>query len=178
MPKMIFKERRSIRRFEDLPIATDKLTEILEAARWAPSWGNSQCCELILVEKKEVKKKLVAALSPKNPASLAVENAPVVVAVCGELKKAGYYNDKPMTKFGDWFMYDLGLVTQNICLAAHAHGVGSVIVGAFDHDKVKELLQVPDGYEVVSLLPMGYPAHSPSPPKRKPIDKLVHYDSF
>lgn len=178
MPKTLFKERRSIRRFENLPIATDKLTEILEAASWAPSWGNTQCCHLVLVEQKEVKTKIAATLSHKNPATLAVENAPVVVVICGELKKAGYYNGEPITKFNDWFMYDLGLVTQNICLAAHANGVGSVIVGAFDHNRVKELLKVPEGYEVVSLLPLGYPAHSPSPPKRKPLEEFVHYERF
>lgn len=178
MPKTLFKERRSVRKFEDLPITTDKLNEIVEAARWAPSWGNTQCCELVLVEQRKTKKELAATLSRKNPATLAVECASVVVVLCAELKKAGYYNDEAMTKFGDWFMYDLGLVTQNICLAAHVNGVGSVIVGAFDHDRARELLKVPEGYEVVSLIPLGYPAHSPSPPKRKPLEKLVHYNTF
>ncbi len=174
----IFTERRSIRRFEESDIETDKLTEILEAARWAPSWGNTQCCEIIVIQGEEIKKQLSANLTRKNPATLAVQNAPVVLAVCGGLQKSGYYNNVALTKFEDWFMFDLGIVTQNICLAAYNLGLGTVIVGAFDHDKVKELLDIPDGVEVASLIPLGYPAHDPPAPKRKELEEFVHQEKF
>ncbi len=174
----IFTERRSIRRFEDHDIETDKLTEVLEAARWAPSWGNTQCCELIVIQGNELKQQLSATLTKKNPATLAVLNAPVVIAVCGGLKKAGYYGGVALTKFEDWFMFDLAIVTQNICLAAHNLGLGTVIVGAFDHDKTKDLLNIPEGYEVVALIPIGYPDHAPTAPKRKKLENFVHQEQF
>jgi nitroreductase len=154
------------------------LNEILDAARWAPSWGNSQCCQVIVVRDAEGKKQLSQILSRKNPATLAVENAPVVIAVCAVLNKAGYYNGVPVTKFGDWFMYDLGLATQNICMAAHGLGLGSVIVGAFDHDRAKEILAVAEGNEVVVLVPLGYPDQQPPAPKRKSMEEFVHFDRF
>jgi len=69
----------------------------------------------------------------------------------------------------DWFMFDLGLATQTLCLSAQSQGLGTVIIGLFNHDKVKEILFVPEGYEIVALIPIGYPAQKPSAPRRKEI---------
>lgn len=172
------RERRSIRRFEDRAIAPELMAEIFEAARWAPSWGNSQCCEIVVVDDRGDKERLAAMLSPKNPASLAVCNAPVVLAVAGRQRTAGYYHGEPKTLYGDWLMHDLGLVTQNICLAAHVLGLGTVIVGSFDHRQAAELLAIPESCSLVSLIPLGYPAHAPSPPERKSLQKFIHYRRF
>jgi len=174
----MFAERRSIRRFKKTEVEDAKLEKILEAARWAPSWANTQCCELVVVKNDAIKKQLSEVLSPKNPATLAVENAPVVIVVCGANGKAGFYNGKALTKFEDWLMYDLGIYTENICLSAHQQGLGTVIVGAFDHDKAADILKVPQSHEVVAILPLGYPDHSPSPPKRKAMEDFIHHDQF
>jgi nitroreductase len=174
----MIKERRSIRRFSGQSIEQDKLEAILEAARWAPSWGNLQCSELVIVEGVEKKKKLAGLLSAKNPASKAMENGPVVIAVCGRPEKSGYYKGKQITRYRHWFMYDLGIVSQNICLKACELGLGSLIVGSFDHPAAEKLLNVPDGCELVALIPIGYPDHSPSPPKRREVADFVHYEQF
>jgi len=174
----LIKERRSIRRFKAQEIEEEKLTAILESARWTPSWANTQCWEIVVVQDQTLKNELSGLLSPKNPATLAIANAPITLAICASEKKSGYYKEKQATKFGDWFMYDLGLFTQTICLSAHAVGLGSVIVGLFDHEKVGQTLQLPNGYNAPVLLPIGYPDHSPSAPKRKELDQFVHYDKF
>ena len=83
----IIKERRSVRRFEKREVESEKLTALLEAARWAPSWGNSQCWHIIVIQDREQKERLAETLSKKNPATLSVVDAPVVLAVCGESKK-------------------------------------------------------------------------------------------
>jgi nitroreductase len=170
--------RRSIRRFEERQVEQEKLDKIFEAVRWSPSWGNTQCWEIIAVKDSSQKEKLAGILSERNPATLAVTNAPVVLAICAEQNKSGYYKGKQITKFPDWFMYDLGIATQNICLTAHSHGLGSVIVGAFDHDMARQILEIPEGYEITSLVPIGYPAHSSAAPPRKEISQFVHYDRF
>lgn len=170
--------RRSIRRFETKPVEDDKMMRVLEAARWTPSWANSQCWEIVAIKDETLLKSIAELLSPKNPATLALAKGPVTLAICAEKKKAGYYKGQQSTKFDDWLMFDLGLLTQNISLAAHAEGLGSVIVGSFQHDKVQELLKVPDNYEVVALLPMGYPDHEPSAPKRREIGDFLHQDAF
>ncbi len=172
------RERRSIRRFADRAVEPEVLAEILEAARWSPSWGNSQCWEIVVVGDQGHKEQLAALLSTKNPASLAVCNAPLVLAVAGRQKTAGYYKSEAKTVYDDWLLYDLGILSQTICLAAHALGLGTVIVGSFDHHNAAALLAIPENCSLVSLIPLGYPAHSPSPPPRKASEAFVHYGRF
>jgi len=75
-------------------------------------------------------------------------------------------------------MFDLGIACQNICLTAHSLGLGTVMVGLFDHDKAGKLLNVPLGYELVLLIPLGYPAKQSSAPKRREISEFTHNDTF
>ena len=172
------RNRRSIRRYQEKDVPDEILQRLLEAARWAPSWANTQCWHFVVVKDREIKQKIQGAVSSRNPSSLAIVNAPVLLVVCGQLKRSGYYNDRYPTKFGDWFMYDLGLASQNLCLAAHDSGLGTVIVGLFDHDKGGEIIKLPPEYEALVLIPLGYPDHEPSPPKRKELQEFVHYETF
>ncbi len=174
----IFHKRRSIRRFQDKPVAPEVLTDLFAAARMAPSWGNMQCWELVVVQAAEDKKTLAGLLSKKNPATKCMELAPVVIGVCGNPLKSGYYNGQQVTRYQHWFLYDLGLLSQNICLKAFELGLGSVIVGSFGHKDAEELLQIPAGLELVALIPIGYPDHAPSAPPRRPLSEFVHYDRF
>ena len=175
----IIQGRRSIRRYQEKEIPDVILNKLLEAARWAPSWANTQCWEIVVVRDRSIKEKIQETVSSRNPSSLAIVNAPVLLVICGQLKKSGYYNDQYPTKFGsEWFMYDLGLATENLCLAAHESGLGTVIVGLFDHDKVGEIVKLPAEHEVLVLIPLGYPDQEPKPPKRRESKEFVHYDTF
>jgi nitroreductase len=174
----IIKGRRSIRRYQEREIPENVLNEVLEAIRWAPSWANTQCWEAIVVKNSTIKQKLQETLEPGNPARKAMVEAPVVITLCGKLQSSGYEKGQATTKLGDWFMFDIGLATQNLCLAAHHLNLGTVIVGSFGQDKAKEILQVPDGYEVVTLIPVGYPAKEGRAPDRREISEFVHYDTF
>jgi nitroreductase len=171
--------RRSIRRYQEKDIPDEALHKVLEAARWAPSWANTQAWEFVVVKDRSIKEKIQATVNNRNPSYLALVNAPVLLVVCGQLKKSGYYNDQYPTKFGsEWFMYDLGLATQNLCLAAHDSGLGTVIVGLFDHDRVGEVINLPANHEVLVLIPLGYPDQDPKPPKRREREEFIHYDTF
>jgi nitroreductase len=174
----IIKNRRSIRNFEDREIPQEILEQLLEAVRWSPSWANTQCWEVIVVKNLEIKKRLQETMSKGNPATRAIVEAPIVIGMCGKLQSSGYYKGEVTTKFGDWFMYDVGLATQSLCLTAHALGLGTVIAGLFDHDKAKEVLQIPEGIELVSLIPTGYPAKGTGAPKRREVSELTHYDKY
>jgi len=171
--------RRSIRRYQEKDIPEEILNRLLEAARWAPSWANTQSWEIVVVKDRTIKEKIQETVSPRNPSLLAIVNAPVLLVFCGQLKKSGYYDDRYPTKFGsEWFMYDLGLATENLCLAAHDSGLGTVIVGLFDHDRVGEIINLPANHEVLVLVPLGYPDQEPKPPRRREKDEFVHYDTF
>lgn len=174
----MIKNRRSIRKFENRPISDDVLNQILEAGQWAQSWANTQCWELIVIRDEKIKQQLQETMAKGNPATNSITNAPVLLAVCAKLQTSGYYKGQAPTKFGDWYMFDLGIFTQNICLAAHSLGLGSVVVGLFDHDKAKDVLNIPTGYELVDLIPIGYPAQTPKTPDRKNINEFTHYEKF
>ena len=174
----IIKGRRSIRRFQDKPIPEKDLQEILEAVQWSPSWANTQCWEIVVVKNREMKERLNEALSVTNPAKKGLPDAPVVLALCGKVRSSGYYKGEASTKLGDWYMFDLGIATQSVCLAAHNLGLGTVIVGSLDHDKAKEVLGVGEGYELVALIPVGYPAKDSAAPKRREVREFTHDDRF
>jgi len=174
----LLKERRSIRNYSDQEIPEDVLLKIIEAVQWTQSWANTQCWEIIAVKDPEIKNQLQEAVPKANPGCKSIVNAPVVLALCGKLGTSGYYKDLVTTKFGDWFMFDLGLAAQSLCLAAHAQGLGTVVLGLFDHEKAKSVLNVPDGIDLVSLIPIGYPTKVPKAPKRKDIKDFLHHNSY
>ncbi|MCK8601517.1 nitroreductase family protein [Desulfoferrobacter suflitae] len=172
------KDRRSIRKYEDKMVPEELLNQVLEAVQWAPSWANTQCWEIVVIKESATKQKLQETMGKGNPATKAIVDAPVLLAVCGKLKSSGFYKDQVTTKFGDWFLFDLGIATQNLCLAAHDLGLGTVIVGLFDHAKAAQIVGLPEGYELVTLIPLGYPAKISSAPKRREIREFSHYEKF
>jgi nitroreductase len=170
--------RRSVRTFLPDPISPDDKNRLLEAVRWAPSWANTQCWEVVWVSDPDQKKALQEAIGAKNPATRAIVAAPAVVALCGKTHSAGYYKGEATTRFGDWMLFDIGLATQNFCLTAHNLGLGTVIVGLFDHDRADRVLELPIAYKSVVLIPVGRPAKVPKPPKRREQFEFTHQDSF
>ncbi|RLB03104.1 MAG: nitroreductase [Deltaproteobacteria bacterium] len=169
------KGRRSVRRFKGEAVPREVILELLEAVRWAPSWANTQCWEVIVVAEPEKKAALAETLTPGNPAKEAMTKAPWVVVFLGQKGKAGFYGGRPLTSKGDWLMFDVALAVQNLCLAAHARGLGTVIVGAFEAERAAEVLGVPDDREVVVMLPLGVPAGQPSAPRRKEVEDFTHW---
>jgi nitroreductase len=174
----VIKGRRSIRKYEEKEVPEDFLNQVLEAIRWSPSWANTQCWEVIVVRDPQTKQMLQETMGKGNPATKAIVEAPIILGICGKLETSGYYKGQAPTKFGDWFMFDLGLATQNLCLTAHHLGMGTVVVGLFDHIRAKDILKVPAGYDLVALIPLGFPAKESGAPKRREIAEFTHFDSF
>jgi nitroreductase len=170
--------RRSIRRYKTDPVPDDMLEKVLEAVRWAPSWANTQCWEIIVVREHGIKREVVETLSLGNAAREAIIQAPLLLVLIGIKGRAGFRKGEASTDKGDWYMFDCGLATQSLCLAAHAQGLGTVIVGAFDAAKAAAILQVPQGKAVVTMTPLGFPEKIPSPPKRKEIAEFVYHEGY
>ncbi len=146
------KTRRSIRKFKQKPIPESVLTKILESARLAPSAGNLQPCEFILVNEAKAKEDLFSALkwafyiAPKgNPAK---EERPVsyIVTIVDTDKSAS------------WGLIDATIAMENMTLAAWGFGVASCWLGAIDKEKIRQILSVPKRYNVEFVLALGYPA--------------------
>jgi nitroreductase len=172
------KGRRSIRKYKPDLVPEEALQTVMEAVRWAPSWANTQCWEVIVVKDPKVKSELSTALPKGNPALFSMTEAPLVLILCGKKGISGYYKGQPVTEKGDWLMFDTGLAMENLCLAAHTFGLGTVVIGMFDHRKAAEILGVPQNVEVVAMTPLGYPASEGPAPRRKEIAEFVHYEKY
>jgi nitroreductase len=183
------RDRRSVRRFKTDPVTDEMLGIVLEAGHWAPSWANTQCCSLIVVHSPDIRKELAGALISHrpggvNPATEAVKIAPVVLVACARRDLAGIHADEkgvrvPDTDKGEWwFMFDAALVMQKMARAAHALGLGTVHVGLLDAKKAGQVLEVPDNMSVVSLMPLGFPDHTPILPPRRPMSQFVSYEKY
>jgi nitroreductase len=170
--------RRSIRKYKSDTVEDKTLETVLEAARQAPSWANTQCWRFVVVRNAEIKARLSDTLSETNPARDAVCNAPIVIVACAEMEKAGYKAGQVTTDKGDWFMFDVALAMHNLVLSAHAIGMGTVYVGLFDAKKVADTLSVPEGYCVVAVTPLGYPDEVKEARPRKELDEIIHYDKW
>ena len=175
----VIKSRRSVRKFKPDPIPKEFIEKLLEAARWAPSWANTQCWEFIVVKDPKIKAELAEALvPPRNPAKEAVTKAPIVLVALGKKGVSGFYKGTPITNKGDWLMFDVALAVENLVLEAHSLGLGTVIVGAVDFEKASKVLEVPGNVEVVALIPIGYPDQTPKPPPRKEISEFTYHEKY
>lgn len=173
------KTRRSIRKFKPTPVADKDLETVLEAARWAPSWTNCQCTRYIVVKDAATREQIAnEAVMSVNPAHNAIKQAPVVLVLCSLLGRSGTIKGNVTTDKGDWFMFDTALASQNLTLAAHSLGLGTVHVGDFNAPQVAKILDVPEGSAVVELMPLGYPESEGKPSKRKELSEIVFYGSY
>jgi len=173
------KTRRSIRDYKTTGVEDKDIELVLDAARWAPSWINFQVWRFIIVRDGETKAKL-SELTHSNPAAGAVKNAPVVIALCAELGKSGCYLGQPTTDRGEiWYMFDVALAAQNLMLAARSLGLGTVAVcSRINSEEIASVLNIPEGFIFVALIPLGYPNEEPEIPERKELSELVFYEKF
>lgn len=188
----VINNRRSIRKYTGAPVDDKKIETILEAGRWAPSWANSQCSRFVVVRDAKTRAALGDALAKivlpdgkemSQPSVAAINTVPVVIVVCAQIGVSGskpggsgginYVSDK-----GDWFMFDTALATQNMVLAAHALGLGTVILGWFDAAKVEKAIDCPKGFRVVCMFPVGVPAGDSKTPPRKELKEISFTDKF
>lgn len=156
--------RRSIRRYERKDIPKEVLYKILEAGRQAPSASNIQPFHLIVLTDEEIKKEFSTGRW-----NTFVKDSPLVVVGCAIT-----------TDIHDsrWSVVDTTIALQNMVVAAWAMGVGSCWIGDFQEEKVKQRLNIPEGWRVVALITFGYPVEQPHPRIKKPLDELVSYNKF
>jgi len=166
------KGRRSVRAFKSRDVSPEIVEKLVDAARWAPSAGNIQPWEFVIVRKPEIKRGLAEAALGET----FVEEAPVVIVVCAnENRSLQGYGIRGKTLY---CIQDTAAAIQNIHLAAYSLGLGTCWIGAFREEEAREILKIPHGIRPVAIIPLGYPAEAPSPTSRRPINQIVHYEKF
>ncbi len=178
------KNRRSIRKYKSDPVDDSVLETVLEAARQAPSWSNTQCWKFIVVRSSATRALLAETVLPVpglgiNPATASFQTAPVVIVACAQKKVSGYFNGQAATDKGEyWYMFDVALAMENLMLAATALGLGTVHVGLFDNLKAAQILEIPGDYCIVEMSPLGYPEFQPKARPRKELAEIVCHEKF
>jgi nitroreductase len=166
----IIRTRRSIRAFRSESVPESLLRELGEIANWAPSAGNLQARDFIVVRDEVARKALARAAD-----QIELAQAPVVVAVCTNASRISKYGERGRNLFA---IQDAAAATENFLLAAHERGLGAVWMGSFDEDEVKRILKIPRHARPVTLIAVGWPAEEPAPPERLPLDEVLHWDHW
>ncbi len=175
--------RRSIRRYLDRPVEEEKLHAVLDAVRASPSWANQQCWRIVVVRDADARRGiselsfLESFFAPKgyktNPAMKALELAPLVLVLCADPTQSGAVRGQ------DYYLADCGIAAQSLMLAARAQGLGTVFVGIFQEEPLRDLLGIPENVRVVGLFPLGYPAEEKKEgPKRKPLEEICSFEKW
>lgn len=166
------RNRRSIRSFTNKQVMKRTIDKLINCANWAPSAGNRQAREFVVIRDNNTKKKLCkAALDQKF-----IEDAPVVIVVCANQERSALrYGERGR------FLYcilEAAAAVQNLLLAAHSFGLGACWIGAFNDSKVKNVLKLPKYLKPIAIIPLGYSIEKPQPPTRLSENIIVHYEIY
>jgi nitroreductase len=187
-------DRRSIRKFKDDKVPGELITKLIEAARLAPSGVNIQPARYVVIKSKEAR----AKLNECTKLSFVV-NAPVVIACCVDLQSmndtqirvkelidANAFADTTLESKGKeekismdeaaikaYLNLNVAIAIEHIALRAVDLGLGTCWVMMFNHEKAKKILNLEDKYEIVALLPVGYPDQDPKQRPRLPLNDLI-----
>lgn len=169
----VIQERRTIRAYQDRAVDPQVINSIIQSATYAPSWKNSQCWRFYVVTEKQTLNSLKERGLPEGNRKK-VELAPCIIVACFEKGLSGLGADNQYANsIGEgWSYFDLGLAVENLCLEAYNQGLGTLIMGIRNEDVIQPLLNIPQQYEIVALIALGYPAMEPPMPPRKKVEEV------
>lgn len=172
------KTRRSVRKFTDESVSRDTVEKIIDAARFAPTWKNSQTPRYVVVQDRAVMERIAAegVMGREHNAGI-IRNSAALVVLTSIRGICGYNPDGSFTtgKGNEWQMFDAGIAAQTFCLAAHNYGLGTVIMGIFDEREVARVIGLDESRVVSALIALGYPAQKPDAPKRLDVAEFVSF---
>jgi len=162
------KKRYSVRAYKPDPVESEKLKQILEAARMAPTACNLQPFRLIVIHTKGKEAKLKRIYS--TPWFV---QAPIVICICGIPSQGWFRRDGK-----SYCDVDATIAMDHLILAATYLGLSTCWIGAFDPDAARDVLGLPEHVEPIAFTPLGYPNDKPKHKERKPLDELVSYERW
>ena len=165
-------DRRSIRKYKETPVESEKIEQVLNAARLAPSWKNLQCWRFLVLTDPERRASLLQAFPDDNPGKKAIAMAPCIIVVCADPAESGIENGIA------YYIADTAIAFEHLCLAAHGLGLGTCWMGWFDEASIKAAVGIPDQIRVIGLTPLGYPDQEPKPRPRKELSQIAFYQNW
>ncbi|MFA5554409.1 MAG: nitroreductase family protein [Phycisphaerae bacterium] len=161
------RSRYSCRNYLEKAVETEKIEQIMDAARLAPSAKNFQDWRFVIVTDSNDRVKLAQAANNQ----MFIAKAAVIIAACSVCEEILRCGQKISS-------IDLSIAIEHIALRATDLGLASCWIGSFYPDKVRSILEIPEGVEIVELLAVGYPADSRKEPKRLALENIRCYDKW
>jgi nitroreductase len=177
----MIQERRSVRTFKDEKVSRETMREIIDIARWAPSWANFQVARYNLVDDAAIIAKLandgVKGFVYNMNTLKNAKGVAVLSFVKGKSGKLDIEKEEYATsKTNVWEVFDAGLACQTFCLAAHAKGVGTCIFGVIDDESIAKIAGLPEDETVAALIVYGYEeGEHVKPTPRKKVDEILRF---
>ncbi len=176
----VIKNRRSIRRFKDTPVEEEKLNEILEAARLAPSGNNTQPWHFIVVRSPEMRRALASA----SHNQMWMADAPIHIVCVADIRcrvkgvePISLEDESPLLEFKK-LIRDTSIGIQHLVLEAQNQGLGTCWIAWFEPREIAEMLGVPSDKYVQAIIPVGYADEHPQPRPRKPLNSFLHQEKW
>lgn len=174
-------ERRSVRQYLDKPVPAELVDQLMEAARIAPSGSNLQPIRYLVIESAAVKDQLADAIPQpfitKAPLLLACVGDKKLFERLSEAERKTPYNQMRLSwdeKTLQGYLYlNAGISLEHVVLRAVDLGLGSCWVRQFDGEKIAQILELDERYDLIALLPVGYPAKQPAMRPRVPLAEMV-----
>ena len=161
------RKRYSCRAYQEKSIEQEKLSQILEAARLAPSAKNMQDWRFVVVTDREKKHKLAEAANNQT----FIEKAGAIIVACSvssEVMRCGQAVGP----------IDVAIALEHICLQAAQLGLATCWLGSFYPDKVRPIVSIPQDVAIIELMVLGYPSDKQKEPKREPMERIVCYEHW
>lgn len=174
----MIKERRSVRKFKNEKVDRETMKDIISISRWAPSWGNFQVARYTLVDDEAIIKRLgTEGVNGFIYNTDTLKNAKGVAVLSFVKGKSGKLDgdDYATSKANVWEVFDAGLACQTFCLAAHAKGVGTVIMGVIDDDSISNIVGLSEEETVAALIVYGYPDENPAATPRNDVEDIMRF---
>lgn len=168
----LIRDRRSVRAFLPDPVTDETVEKLLAAAVQAPSAGNLQGWEFVVVRDREAKRRLARAALDQT----FVAEAPVVIVTCRNLIRNSFRYGPRGRDF--YSLIDASCASMLLLLAAGNEGLGACFVGAYRDAEVSRVLGLPGHVRPVGIIPVGHPAESPPAADRLPLSEVVHREVF
>lgn len=163
------RQRYSVRAYKPDPVEDEKLIQVLEAVRLAPTAANRQPFQFLVVHTAGRE----TELSTIYHRSFFVQ-APLIICACA----APSLGWKRSSDGVNYTIVDVSIAFDHLTLAAASLGLGTCWIGAFNAASCRKVLGIPPDVDPIALTPLGYPADAPCPKVRKPLDELVRYEHW
>lgn len=176
----LLETRRSIRKYKSEIVSTDVINEIMELTKLAPSWCNFQVARYTFVTAPDkidsIMQDGVHGFNYNVKTLKYAKNVLVLSYVEGKSGRLDLSKEEYTTnKAADWEMFDAGIACQTFCLAAHAKGIASCVMGVIDDSEISKILELPENETVAAVITYGYANEEVATPPRKSIDKITRF---